>query len=86
MSLMLIHFKLAVLFSQGYLPNMNEIDKQFPPLKNDCLLRAAKGEDVTRIPIWVMRQAGRYLPGILFYQVEITRGFFLTYLSNWLII
>jgi len=35
----------------------------FPPLKNDLLLRAAKGEETERAPVWVMRQAGRYLPG-----------------------
>lgn len=34
----------------------------FPPLKNDLLLRTARNEDVTHPPIWVMRQAGRYLP------------------------
>lgn len=35
---------------------------EFPPLKNDLLLRAAKGEKTERAPVWVMRQAGRYLP------------------------
>lgn len=34
----------------------------FPPLKNDLLLRAAKGEKTERAPVWMMRQAGRYLP------------------------
>lgn len=35
---------------------------EFPPLKNDLILKAAYGEPVERIPIWIMRQAGRYLP------------------------
>jgi uroporphyrinogen decarboxylase len=35
---------------------------RFAPLKNDLLLRTARGEQVPRPPIWVMRQAGRYLP------------------------
>lgn len=34
----------------------------FPEMKNDLLLKALKGEFVERPPVWMMRQAGRYLP------------------------
>jgi uroporphyrinogen decarboxylase len=34
-------------------------------IKNDLLLKALKGESVERPPVWMMRQAGRYLPDFM---------------------
>ncbi|CCF59546.1 hypothetical protein KAFR_0H01360 [Kazachstania africana CBS 2517] len=50
------------------------IKKDFPPLKNDLILRTLKGETVERPPCWIMRQAGRYLPE--YHEVKNGRNFF----------
>jgi uroporphyrinogen decarboxylase len=34
-------------------------------LKNDLFLKALKGENLERPPVWMMRQAGRYLPDFM---------------------
>lgn len=40
-----------------------DVEASFPPLRNDLVLRAARGQKTERAGVWVMRQAGRYLPG-----------------------
>lgn len=39
-------------------------------IKNDLFLRALKGETVERPPVWMMRQAGRYLPEFMAIKEE----------------
>ncbi|VDD83973.1 unnamed protein product [Mesocestoides corti] len=48
--------------------------EDFPKLKNDVILRAAKGLPVPYTPVWLMRQAGRYLPE--FRAIRKERDFF----------
>lgn len=49
-------------------------------LKNDLILRAAIGEKVERIPVWVMRQAGRILAE--YRATRLTAGSFINLLKN----
>ena len=42
--------------------HINTLTTNNTMLKNDLLLRTLRGEQTERTPVWMMRQAGRYLP------------------------
>lgn len=66
--------KITLIFSFVQISLCDFPPQNFPDLKNDNLLRAARGEPVDRVPVWVMRQAGRYLPE--FQEVRKEHDFF----------
>lgn len=43
--------------------NTFTVNSDFTVDKRRIFLRAARGEEPERVPVWIMRQAGRYLPG-----------------------
>jgi uroporphyrinogen decarboxylase len=52
----------------------------FPELRNDRFLKAARFQEVDQTPIWLMRQAGRYLPE--YNQTRAKAGSFLQLAKN----
>ena len=59
---------------------LTELPTYMTPLENDLFLRALLKQPVEKTPIWVMRQAGRYLPE--YREVRKKAGSFMALCTN----
>lgn len=63
-----------------FTPNSDSASAQHAPLQNDTFLRACMGLATDYTPVWLMRQAGRYLPE--YREVRAQAGSFMGLATN----
>ena len=71
------HFRDAARLTSQLLARSPDVVHQrtdLPPVTHDIILRVARGEHAEYVPVWAMRQAGRYLPEFL--ETRRTADFF----------